>query len=73
MSTIYITEYLDNTSPNAWTLDGLAEWCINTYSHDKKKSLEYMKTALESVIENQGVGRSNFMFAAMLSSKQITT
>ncbi|CAI2190518.1 12017_t:CDS:2, partial [Funneliformis geosporum] len=48
-------EYLDNTSPNVWTLDGLAEWYINTFFCDKKKVIEYIKTALENVRDNQQV------------------
>jgi len=43
--------YLDGTSPDLWSLDSFAEWCLKNkrFSGEKTKVLDYMRKELEGI------------------------
>ncbi|CAI2197631.1 15757_t:CDS:2, partial [Funneliformis geosporum] len=60
-------EYLDNTLPNVWTLNGLAEWDNQQVSDEVRKKADELYNDLKERLWVVWV--LNFGFAAILNSK----
>lgn len=49
-----VKDYLRNTLPELWSIEGFVDWCASCerFGKSKQKIMDYIKKELESIVNN---------------------